>query len=134
MEQVVEATVLANIHSFVVSLPQGYDTRVGDKGSQLSVVLKQCIVITRALNPKKPKVLLLDEPASALDSESEKLVEALDQVQPGRTTIVIAHCLSMIQDADLILVVKVEHGQGCGVLSGIVSWFGLGGVYAELCK
>ncbi|KAF9086582.1 tRNA N6-adenosine threonylcarbamoyltransferase [Mortierella sp. AD031] len=96
MEQVVEATVLANIHSFVV--------------------------------------LLLDEPASALDSESEKLMEALDQVQPGRTMIVIAHCLSMIQDADLILVVKVEHGQDCGVLSGIVSWFGLGGVYAEFCK
>ncbi|KAF8945465.1 Multidrug resistance protein 1 [Haplosporangium gracile] len=131
LEQVEAAAKLSNIHNFVMSLPDGYNTSVGDKGSQLSGGQKQRIAIARALI-RNPKVLLLDEATSALDSESEKLVqEALDKARYGRTTIVIAHRLSTIQDADLILVVKdgaiVESGRHYELV-------GLGGVYADLCQ
>ncbi|KAF9183970.1 Multidrug resistance protein 1 [Haplosporangium sp. Z 767] len=130
-EQVVAAARAANIHDFVMSLPQGYDTRVGDKGSQLSGGQKQRIAIARAMI-RNPRILLLDEATSALDSESEKLVqEALDKARAGRTTVVIAHRLKTIQDADLILVVKdgaiIESGKHYELINQ-------GGLYAELCK
>ncbi|KAG0039220.1 Multidrug resistance protein 1 [Podila clonocystis] len=130
-EQVVAAARASNIHDFITSLPDGYDTRVGDKGSQLSGGQKQRIAIARALI-RDPKILLLDEATSALDSESEKLVqEALDKARHGRTTIVIAHRLRTIQDADLILVVKdgaiIESGRHYELIA-------LGGLYSELCQ
>ncbi|KAG0004301.1 Multidrug resistance protein 1 [Entomortierella chlamydospora] len=130
-EQVVAAAKASNIHDFVMSLPDGYDTRVGDKGSQLSGGQKQRIAIARALI-RNPKILLLDEATSALDSESEKLVQdALDRARTGRTTIVIAHRLRTIQDADLILVVNngaiVESGRHYELIAK-------GGLYSELCK
>ncbi|MCI1655593.1 MAG: ABC transporter ATP-binding protein/permease [Lachnospiraceae bacterium] len=109
MEDIVEAAKKANVHEFVLSLPDGYDTFVGERGTRLSGGQKQRISIARIFL-KNPPILILDEATSALDNESERYIQkSLDALAENRTTITIAHRLSTIRSADEILVIE---GQG----------------------
>ncbi|HET7157369.1 MAG TPA: ATP-binding cassette domain-containing protein, partial [Burkholderiales bacterium] len=104
----------AHIHDFIVSLPDGYEARVGERGLKLSGGEKQRVAIARAIL-KDPRILIFDEATSALDSKSEQAIQAeLDRIAHGHTTLVIAHRLSTIMDADEILVMDqgriIERG------------------------
>jgi ATP-binding cassette, subfamily B, heavy metal transporter len=108
-EQVIEAARAAHIHDFIESLPQKYETAVGERGLKLSGGEKQRVAIARALL-KNPRILIFDEATSALDSRAEKAIQAeLERIAVGRTTLVIAHRLSTVMDADQILV--LNHGR-----------------------
>ena len=113
-DDVIEAARAAHIHDFIASLPDGYEARVGERGLKLSGGEKQRVAIARAIL-KDPQVLIFDEATSALDSKSEKAIQAeLDRIARGHTTLVIAHRLSTVMDADEILVMDqgriVERG------------------------
>ena len=109
LQQITQAARTANAHDFILQLPQGYDTPVGDGGTLLSGGQRQRISIARAVLTR-PDILIFDEATSALDTESETLVQqALDTLLSGRTALVIAHRLSTIRSADLIVV--LEHGR-----------------------
>jgi ABC-type multidrug transport system fused ATPase/permease subunit len=105
-EEIIAAAKLANAHDFIMAMPLGYDTPVGERGLTLSGGQRQRIGIARVMVRNSP-ILLLDEPTAALDSESEKLViDALQKLMKGKTVIAIAHRLSTIRDADLIVVIQ----------------------------
>ncbi len=128
-EQIFEAAKLANIHEFITSLDDGYDTYVGERGVKLSGGQKQRIAIARAFL-KNPPILILDEATSALDNVTEmQIQEALERLSVGRTTIVVAHRLSTVKNADEIIVVDHDGVKERGTHDELLQ---KGGMYATL--
>lgn len=128
-EEIIEAAKKANIHDFIMSLPNGYNTYVGERGVRLSGGQKQRISIARVFL-KNPPILILDEATSALDNESERFIQhSLDELSKNRTTLVIAHRLSTIRNADEILVLTEDGIKEQGTHKELIN---KGGIYANL--
>ena len=128
-DDIINAAKQAAIHDFIMTLPEKYETKVGDRGMRLSGGQKQRIAIARAII-RKPELLILDEATAAVDAYTEsKIQEALDYLLANRTSIVIAHRLTTIQNSDRILVLDngelVEEGDHTELMSN-------GGLYSEL--
>lgn len=130
-EEIVEAAVRAQIHSEIMEMPDGYDSYIGERGVMLSGGQKQRISIARVFL-KNPKILILNEATSALDTVTEQRIQAsLDELSEGRTTIIIAHRLSTVKNADVIAVVEGEHIVEMGSHSELMA---KNGEYAALCR
>lgn len=130
-EEIVEAAVRAQIHSEIMEMPDGYDSYIGERGVMLSGGQKQRISIARVFL-KNPKILILDEATSALDTVTEQRIQdSLDELSEGRTTIIIAHRLSTVKNADVIAVVEGEHIIEMGSHSELMQ---KNGEYAALCR
>ncbi len=128
-EEIIEAAKKANIHDYIMTLPDGYDTYVGERGVKLSGGQKQRISIARVFL-KNPSILILDEATSALDNATEMLIQsALEELSKGRTTIVVAHRLSTIKNADEIVVLTDEGITERGTHEELLQ---KGGLYSEL--
>jgi ATP-binding cassette subfamily B protein len=128
-EEVIAAAKAAHIHDFIISLPDGYNAMVGERGLKLSGGEKQRVAIARAIL-KNPRIMIFDEATSALDSRTEQAIQReLNAIAQGRTTLVIAHRLSTVMDADEILVLEqgriIERGRHADLLSR-------GGAYAQM--
>ena len=129
MEEIIEAAKNAGAHDFITTLPEGYDTYIGERGIRLSGGQKQRLAIAR-LFLKNPPILILDEATSALDNESELLVQnSLEKLARGRTTLTIAHRLTTIKNADRIIVLDETGITEEGTHSELIS---KNGVYAKL--
>ncbi|KAK9117388.1 hypothetical protein Sjap_016335 [Stephania japonica] len=135
MDLVIMAAKAANAHDFITKFPDGYETQVGQFGVQLSGGQKQRLAIARALI-RDPRVLLLDEATSALDVQSERVVQdALDQASVGRTTIIVAHRLSTIRDANLIVVLQSGQVMESGTHDKLMKMNNReGGVYSKMVQ
>jgi subfamily B ATP-binding cassette protein MsbA len=130
-EEVMSAAIAANAHDFIMEFPEGYETEIGERGVRLSGGQKQRVSIARAIL-RNPKILILDEATSSLDSQSEALIhEALDDLMKNRTTFVIAHRLSTVMNADEILVIDEGRIIERGTHDELVN---AGGLYQRLCK
>jgi len=128
-EAVIEAAKVANAHEFIIKTESGYETNIGDQGSKLSGGQRQRLSIARAVLANPP-ILLLDEATSALDTESEKLVQdALDNLMQNRTSIVIAHRLSTVKNADVIFVLQDGNLLESGKHDDLIEQ---GGIYNKL--
>ena len=131
LEQVKNAAKIANAHQFIESLPDGYNTIIGDRGSNLSGGQRQRLSIARAIL-KNSEILILDEATSALDTENERLVQdAISKITIGKTSIIIAHRLSTIYNADKILVLDKGEIKEVGTHKELISIYG---IYSKLCK
>ena len=131
MDEIIYAAKLANAHDFIMNLPEGYDTKIGQKGYSLSGGEKQRIAIARALL-HNPAILILDEATSSVDTETERQVqEALERLVKGRTTIAIAHRLSTLRNADRLVVIERGRVVEVGTHSELEE---LGGVYYKLLQ
>ena len=130
-EEIVEAAVRAEIHSEIMDMPDGYDTYIGERGVMLSGGQKQRISIARVFL-KNPQILILDEATSALDTVTEQRIQSsLDELAKGRTTIIIAHRLSTVKNADTVAVIEGEHIVEMGPPRVLLE---KDGEYARLCR
>jgi len=129
MEEIVHAAKAANAHDFIVALPQGYDTPLGERGAQLSGGERQRVAVARAFLKDAP-ILILDEPTSSIDSRTEAVIlDALERLMAGRTTFLVAHRLSTLRNVSTILVLNHGHIIERGTHDELLAH---GGLYRQL--